>query len=60
MPPEAAQCLADRAVSAGARGLMNFAAVQLRVPADVALTDVNLVMELEALSFAISQAGSPA
>ncbi len=60
VPPEAAQCLADRAVSAGARGLMNFAAVQLRVPADVALTDVNLVMELEALSFAISQGGSKA
>lgn len=55
VPPEAAQCLADRAVAAGARGLMNFAAVQLRVPPDVALTDVNLVMELEALSFAITQ-----
>ena len=49
VPPEAAQCLADRAVFAGARGLMNFAAVQLRVPAHVAVTDVNLVMELEAL-----------
>jgi redox-sensing transcriptional repressor len=60
VPPEAAQCLADRAVSAGARGLMNFAAVQLRVPAHVAVTDVNLVMELEALSFAISQGGSTA
>jgi len=60
VPPEAAQSLADRAVAAGARGLMNFAAVQLRVPADVAVTDVNLVMELEALSFAISQGGSKA
>ena len=56
VPPEAAQCLADRAVAAGARGLMNFAAVQLRVPHDIAVADVNLVMELEALSFAITQA----
>ncbi len=55
VPPEAAQYLADRAVAAGARGLMNFAAVQLRVPPDVAVADVNLVMELEALSFAITQ-----
>lgn len=55
VPPDAAQRLADRAVAAGVRGLMNFAAVQLRVPPDVAVTDVNLVMELEALSFAITQ-----
>jgi redox-sensing transcriptional repressor len=60
VPPEVAQCLADRAVSAGVRGLMNFAAVQLRVPANVAVTHVNLVMELEALSFAISQVGPKA
>lgn len=56
VPPEAAQGLAERAVAAGARGLMNFAAVQLRVPPEVAVTNVNLVMELEALSFAITQA----
>jgi len=56
VPPEAAQQMADRAVAAGARGLMNFAAVQLRVPSTVWVTDVNLVMELEALSFAITQA----
>jgi redox-sensing transcriptional repressor len=59
VPPEAAQALADRAVAAGARGLMNFAAVQLRVPHDIAVTDVNLVMELEALSFAITQGEPP-
>lgn len=56
VPPEAAPDLARRAVAAGIRGIMNFAAVQLRLPAHVALTDVNLVMELEALSFAITQA----
>jgi redox-sensing transcriptional repressor len=55
VPSEAAPGLASRAVSAGIRGIMNFAAVQLKVPPHVALTDVNLVMELEALSFAITQ-----
>lgn len=60
VPPDAAQDLADRAVAAGARGLMNFASVQLRVPREVPVTDVNLVMELEALSFAITQAGTEA
>jgi redox-sensing transcriptional repressor len=58
VPPHAAQEVADRAVAAGVRGLMNFASVQLRVPSHVPVTDVNLVMELEALSFAIRQAGS--
>jgi len=29
--------------------------MQLKVPADVAVQDVNMVMELEALSFALSQ-----
>lgn len=53
VPPEAAQRLADRAGAAGALGLMNFAAVQLRAPSHLAISNVNLVMELEALSFAI-------
>jgi redox-sensing transcriptional repressor len=57
VPPEEAQALADQAVAAGARGILNFAAVQLRVPAGVHVTHVNLVMELEALSFAITQDG---
>lgn len=60
VPPEAAPDLARRAVAAGVRGIMNFAAVQLRLPPHVALTDVNLVMELEALSFAITQADAKA
>ena len=51
-----AQGLATRAVEAGARGILNFAAVSLRVPPGVPVTNVNLVMELEALSFAIRQA----
>jgi redox-sensing transcriptional repressor len=57
VPPEAAQAVATRAVAAGARGILNFAAVTLRVPEGVPVTNVNLVMELEALSFALSKGG---
>ena len=55
VPAGAAQEVADRAVEAGARGILNFAPTQIRVPARVPVTDVNLVMEMEALSFAITQ-----
>ena len=55
VPPEAAQSVARRAVAAGAKGILNFAAVTLRIPGAVPVTNVNLVMELEALSFAVTQ-----
>ncbi len=57
VPAPAAQAVADRAVAAGARGILNFAPTQIRVPGDVPVTDVNLVMEMEALSFAITREG---
>lgn len=57
VPQTVAQSLCDRAVAAGVKGVMNFATVQLRVPKGVHLTNVNLVLEMEALSFAITQAG---
>ena len=49
--------VADRAVAVGIKGILNFAAVALRVPAHVPATNVNLVMELEALSFAVTRVG---
>ena len=49
-----AQKLADRAVRAGIKGVLNFAPVQLSVPDHVALRAVNMAMELEALTFAIT------
>jgi redox-sensing transcriptional repressor len=55
VPADAAQEVADRAVDSGARGILNFAPTQIRVPPDVPVTDVNLVMEMEALSFAITR-----
>jgi redox-sensing transcriptional repressor len=56
VPAEAAQEIATRSVCAGVRGIMNFAPVQLTVPPGVAVTNVNLVLEMEALSFALTQA----
>ncbi|MEP6904851.1 MAG: redox-sensing transcriptional repressor Rex [Gemmatimonadales bacterium] len=54
VPADAAQKLADRAVRAGIRGILNFAPVQINVPDQVALRAVNMAMELEALTFAIT------
>jgi redox-sensing transcriptional repressor len=55
VPAPAVQEVVDRAVQAGVRAILNFAPAQLRVPDAVALKDVNMVMELEALSFTLSQ-----
>jgi redox-sensing transcriptional repressor len=57
VPQSVAQSICDRAIAAGAKGIMNFATVHLRVPGGVHLSNVNLVLEMEALSFAITQAG---
>lgn len=54
VPADSAQQLADRVVKAGIKGILNFAPVQLAVPNDVALRAVNMAMELEALTFAIT------
>jgi redox-sensing transcriptional repressor len=58
VPARAAQEMAERAVAAGIKGILNFAPIRLKVPADIPVEDVNLVMQLEALSFAITQRGS--
>jgi len=57
-PADAAQALADRLVRGGVRALLNFAPVALSVPPHVAVTDVNMAMELEGLSYALTR-GSP-
>jgi redox-sensing transcriptional repressor len=57
VPATAAQEMATRAVAAGVKGILNFAPIRLNVPPSVPVEDVNLVMELEALSFAITQKG---
>lgn len=54
VPAGAAQQVADRIVRAGIRAILNFVPVQLAVPSGVALRTVNMAMELEALSFALT------
>ncbi len=60
VPASAAQEIAGRAVAAGIKGILNFAPIRLNVPPSVPVEDVNVVMELEALSFAITQGGRDA
>jgi redox-sensing transcriptional repressor len=52
-PAGAAQGVADRLVQCGISAILNFAPVQLAVPDTVAVKTVNLVVELEALSYAL-------
>jgi redox-sensing transcriptional repressor len=54
VPADAAQKLVDRVVKAGIKAILSFAPVQLSVPPDVALRAVNMAMELEGLTFALT------
>jgi redox-sensing transcriptional repressor len=54
VPASAAQRVVDQVVAAGITGIMSFAPIQLHVSADVTLNTVNMAMELERLSFALS------
>lgn len=56
VPANAAQEMVDAVVAAGVRGILNFAPRKIRVPAGVAVQSVNMVMDLEALSFKLSRA----
>jgi redox-sensing transcriptional repressor len=54
VPAEAAQGMLDRIVRTGINGVLNFAPVQLQAPSDVTVKTVNMAMELESLSFALT------
>ena len=54
VPGEEAQKVVDRVVKAGVKAILNFAPAQLHAPADVAIKTVNMAMELEGLSFALT------
>jgi redox-sensing transcriptional repressor len=54
VPGDQAQAVADRLVDGGVRAVLNFAPAPLHVPDTVALKNVNLALELEALSFALA------
>jgi len=55
IPVESVPSVMEHVKKAGVRGILNFAPTKLKVPGGVAVKDVNMVMELEALSFALSQ-----
>ncbi len=52
-PAESAQELVDRLITCGIHAVLNFAPVQLHVPDDVEVKNVNLAVELETLSYAL-------
>jgi len=54
VPGDEAQSVVDRVVKAGVKAILNFAPAQLHAQADVAIKTVNMAMELEGLSFALT------
>jgi len=54
VPATVAQYIVDDVVEAGIKGILNFAPVNLKVPDDVFLRNENMSMELEYLSFALT------
>ncbi|HEX5581862.1 MAG TPA: redox-sensing transcriptional repressor Rex [Gemmatimonadaceae bacterium] len=65
VPGDDAQAAVDLVVASGIRGILNFAPVPLHVPPEIALKTVNMALELEGLSFALTnrdeegEAGEP-
>lgn len=58
-PASAAKESAERLVRGGIRGILNFAPTALDVPDGISVRNVNLAIELEGLSFAITTARLP-
>lgn len=54
VPGEAAQRIVDLVVKTGVKAILNFAPMQLQAPPDVAVKNVNMAMELEGLSYALT------
>jgi redox-sensing transcriptional repressor len=54
VPAEQAQGVAERLVAAGVEGIVNFAPVTLSLPPHVQIVAVDLAIELEQLSFAVT------
>lgn len=54
IPADDVQPEVDRIVRAGIRAILNFAPAQIQVPPGVTIKTVNMAMELEGLSYALS------
>ncbi|UCD18091.1 MAG: redox-sensing transcriptional repressor Rex, partial [Candidatus Zixiibacteriota bacterium] len=59
VPAIVAQYIVDEVVAAGIKAILNFAPINLKVPEHVYLRTENMAMELEYLSFAISNNYKP-
>lgn len=57
VPAGAAQQVVDRLVSAGIRGILNFAPLRLDVPSSVVVKSVDMTVEMERLSYALTWTG---
>ena len=55
VPAPVAQAIVDRVVAAGIKAVLNYAPVQLRLPEEVALRNVSMLVELESLSHALTR-----
>ncbi len=56
VPAEAAQRMADALITAGVRGILNFAPTRLTVPPGVSVISVDLAAQLEQLAFQVNVA----
>jgi redox-sensing transcriptional repressor len=54
VPAQVAQEVVDQVVSAGVKSILNFAPTQIKAPDNVILRSVNMAMELEHLSFCLT------
>ena len=55
IPKNGAQAVADKLVSSGVRGIWNFAPIDLEVPSDVIVENVNLTESLFTLSYLMKE-----
>jgi redox-sensing transcriptional repressor len=58
VPAEAAQAVADRMVAGGARALLNYAPVVLRVPPHVTVREIDPVGSLQSMTYYLEDEGS--
>jgi redox-sensing transcriptional repressor len=58
VPSDQAQAMLDRVIKVGIKAVLNFAPTQLQSPPDVTVKTVNMAMELEGLSFALTNTAS--
>ncbi len=58
-PAQAAQAVASKLIEGGAKAILNFAPVRIVVPDRVKLRNVDLSIELEALSYFLGRKGIP-